>query len=138
MDADSSIQALQQFIAQRGKISALRSENGSNFVGAQKKIGNTFKEMDDQKIQYFLQNTGADYTVWHRYPPTSSHMGDVWEIRSVQNIVLFLLKTHKRSLNDESLRTLLAETEAILNSRLLLSTLWGMSKVNNRYVRAIS
>ena len=134
MDTDSSIQALQQFIARRGKIRALRSENGSNFVGAQREIGNTFKEMDDQKIQYFLQNIGADYTVWHRYPPTSTYMGDVREIRSVQNILLFLLKTHGRSLNDESLRTLLAETEATLNSRLLLLTLWGMSKVNNRYV----
>ena len=30
-----------------------------------------------------------------------------------------LLRTHGRSLNDESLRTLLAETEAMLNSRLL-------------------
>ena len=28
-----------------------------------------------------------------------------------------LLHTHRRSLNDESLRTLLAETEAIVNSR---------------------
>ena len=44
-------------------------------------------------------------------------MGGVWErqIGSVRNILLSLLKTHGRSLNDESLRIVLAETEAILN-----------------------
>ena len=46
-------------------------------------------------------------------------MGGVWErqILSARNIVMSLLVTHGRSLNDESLRTLFAETEAILNSR---------------------
>ena len=75
--------------------------------------------MNHQKIQYFLQNIGADYIIWNRNPPASSHMGGAWErqIRSARTILLFLLITHGRSLNNESLRTLLAETEAILNSR---------------------
>ena len=119
MDTDSFIQALLRFIARRGNIRVLRGGNGSNFVGAQKELGNAFKEMDHQKIQYFLQNIGADYIIWHRNPPGSSHMGGVWErqIQSAWIILLPLLKTHGRSLNDESLRTLLAEIEAILNSR---------------------
>ena len=116
---DSFIQALRWFIAKRGNIRVLRSDNGSNFVGAQKELGNALKEMNHQKIQYFLQNIGADYIIWNRNPPAFSHMGGVWErqIRSAQTILLFLLNTHGRSLNNESLRTLLAETEAILNSR---------------------
>ena len=75
--------------------------------------------MDHQKILHFLENLGSDYIIWHRNPPTASHMGGVWErqIRSAQNILMSLLVTHGRSLNDESLRTLFAETEAILNSR---------------------
>ena len=46
-------------------------------------------------------------------------MGGVWErqIHSARNILMSLLVTHGRSLNDESLRTLFAETEAILISR---------------------
>ena len=39
------------------------------------------------------------------------------QIHSAQNILMSLSVTHGRSLNDESLRTLFAETEAILNSR---------------------
>ena len=113
------IQALRRFIAKRGNIRVLRSDNGSNFVGAQKELGNAFKEMDHEKIQCFLQNIDADYISWHRKPPASSHMGGVWErqTRSARTILLSFLNTHGRSLNDESLRTLLAETETILNSR---------------------
>ena len=47
-------------------------------------------------------------------------MGRVWErqIRSVRTTLTSLLKTHSNnSLNDESLRTLLIELEAIVNSR---------------------
>ena len=78
MDTVSFIQALRQFIARRGNIRVLRSDNGSNFVRAQKELGNVFKEMDHQKIQYFLQNIDTDYIIWHRNPPASSHMGGVW------------------------------------------------------------
>ena len=75
--------------------------------------------MDHQKIEFFLQNIGADYINCHRNPPASSHMRGVWErkIRLTRTILMSLLHTHGRSLNDESLRTLLAETEAIVNSR---------------------
>ena len=51
-------------------------------------------------------------------PPLASNMGGVWEcqIRTAQNILNSLLKTHGASLNDESLQTLLMEVEAIVNS----------------------
>ena len=135
-DTDSFIQALRWFIARRGNIRVLRSDNGSNFVGAQKELGNALKGMDHQKIQYFLQNIGAGYIIWNRNPPASSHMRGVWErqIRSARTILLSLLNTHGRSLNNESLRTLLAETEAILNSRPLTVDTLGDVQANNRYV----
>ena len=118
---DSFIQALRRFIARRWNIRVLCRDNRFNFVGTQKELRNTLKEMDHQKIQYFLQNIGAHYIIWHRNSPASSHMGGFWEwqIRSARTILLSLLKAHGRSLNDESLRTLLEETETILNSRRL-------------------
>ena len=96
-------------------------------MGAQKELEKAYNEMDHQKIQFFLQNIGADYINWHRNPPASSHMGGVWErqIRSARTILMSLLHTHGRSLNDESLRTLFAETEAIINSRPLMVDMLG-------------
>jgi len=53
---------------------------------------------------------------WQFNPPLASHMGGIWErvIRSVK--ILFALLSEQR-LTDESLETLLAEVEYILNSR---------------------
>ena len=119
MDTDSFIQTLRQFIARRGNIIILRCDNESNFVGTQRELAQAFQEMDHQKIQHFLENLGSDYITWHRNPSAASHVGGVWErdIRSARNILMSLLVTHGRSLNEESLRTLFAETEAIPNSR---------------------
>ena len=46
-------------------------------------------------------------------------MGGIWErqIRTARNILEELLRTHCLSLNDESLRTLMAEVELIVNLR---------------------
>ena len=119
MDTDSFIQTLRQFIARRGNIIILHCDNESNFVGTQRELAQAFQEIDHQKIQHFLENLGSDYITWHRNPSAASHVGGVWErhIRSARNILMSLLVTHGRSLNEESLRTLFAETEAILNSR---------------------
>ena len=63
-------------------------------------------------------------------PPGASHMGGVWErqIRSAKSIIAVLLKTHGHSLNDEGLRTLVAEIEAIIHSRPL--TVESISEIN--------
>ena len=109
LETDSFIQALRRFVARRGNIRVLHSDNGSNFVRAQKELEKAYNEMNHQKIEFFLQNTGADYINWHRNPQASSHMGGVWErqIRSAHTLLMSLLHTHRKSLNDESLRTLL-------------------------------
>ena len=75
--------------------------------------------MDHTKISNLLQDNGTDWLVWIKNTPTASHMGGVWErqIRSARNILSSLLKTHGRSLNDEALSTLMAEVEAVMNSR---------------------
>ena len=118
LETDTFILALRRFISRRGNIRFLRSDNGTNFVGANKELIKAWGEMDQEKIRSFLSIQGADY-VWKFNPPAASHMGGVWErqIRSARAILTSLLKTHSQSLNDESLHTLLTETEAIINSR---------------------
>ena len=57
MDTESFILALQRFIARRGNVRFMRSDNGSNFVGAVKELGQALKETD-QQIKLFLDNHG--------------------------------------------------------------------------------
>ena len=58
--------------------------------------------------------------------PGASHMGGIWErqIRSARAILEGLLKTHSSSLNNENLKTLITETEEIIDlSPLTVETL---------------
>ena len=121
MDTDSFILALRRFVGRRGPVCSIRSDNGGNFVGADNEMQKEIKEMDHCKIKDFLlsENCDWEWVEWERNPASASHMGGVWErqIRSVRNVLSSLLTEHTGRLNDESLRTLLVEVEAIVNSR---------------------
>ena len=119
------LMCLQRFIGRRGNVRLIRSDNGTNFVGASAELTKAFTEMNHQKINQFMQDNGGEWMSWKRNPPAASNMGGVWErqIRSARRILKSLLKTHGASLSDESLRTLLVEVEAIVNSRPLTTDL---------------
>ena len=76
------------------------------------------EEMDKEKLQSFIQASGGDWITSKRNPPYTSYMGGVWErqIHSACSILSSLMQTHGRSLDEESITILMAETEGILNS----------------------
>ena len=119
MDTDSFILALRRFISRRGPVRSIRSDNGGNFVGVEEEMKKGLLEMDHSRIKAFLLKHSCDWIEWQKNPPESSHMGGVWErqIRTVRNVLQSLLKDIPGKLDDESLRTLLVEVEAIVNSR---------------------
>lgn len=110
MDTDSFINAFRRFIARRGLPAKVYSDNGTNFVGAQRAL----IPHSTSLTQYCLSR-GVE---WVFQPPHASHMGGVWErlIRVTRKVMAGLLPSNIR-LTDESLRTLLCEAEAIINSR---------------------
>ena len=119
LNVDSFILALLRFIARGGTSRSIWSDNGTNFVVVRDELQQVFKEIKHDKIKSFLQEKGADWILWHNNPPGASQMGGVWEcrIRSARTMLEGLLKIHSHSLNDELLRTLMAEVELIINSR---------------------
>ena len=119
------LKCLRRFIGQRENVRLIRSDNGKNFVGASAELTKAFTEMNHQKINQFMQDNGGGWMSWKRKPPAASSMGGVWDrqIRSARRILESLLKTNGASLSDESLRTLLVEVEAIVNSRPLTTDL---------------
>ena len=119
LETDSFIMALRRFISRRGDVRMIRSDNGTNFVGADKQLHREFMKMDHTKIANFLSRHKGDWVVWRRNPPSASNFGGVWErqIRTARSILSSMMKTHGECLNDESFRTVLVEIENVINSR---------------------
>ena len=119
LDTDSFVLGLRRFIGRRGPVRSITSDNGGNFITAEGEFKRGVQEMNHNKISDFLLSQDCDWIQWERNPPISSHMGGVWErqIRSVRSVLSSLLKTHAGRLDDECLRTLFVEVEAIVNSR---------------------
>ena len=116
LETDSFINVLRRFIARRGNVKSIRSDNGTNFIGAEKELALALKEMNQDKIKHRLHHQAVD---WNFNPPAASHMGGVWErmIRTVRKILSGLLQEHGTRLDTDSFHTLICEIEAIINSR---------------------
>ena len=101
MSTSSFLNALRRLVALRGEVKLLRSDRGTNFVGAEKIIGKDIK--------------------WIFNPPHASHMGGVWErmIGIARKILdsMFADNSTKGNLTHEVLVTLMAEVSAVMNSR---------------------
>ena len=110
--------SLRRFVWRRGNVRMIRSDNGSNLVGASAELIRAFQEMDHIKVKNFLEENGGEWINWKRNPPLSSNLGGVWErqIRSTRAVLNSLLKTYGTSLS-ESLQTLLVVVETVVNSR---------------------
>lgn len=113
LDTDSCISAIRRFVCRRGQVSHIRSDNGTNLVGAEKELRKALVSLNQDKIRNSLLK---DNIKWSFNPPAASHHGGVWEriIRMVRKVLLSVL--HQQVLDDEGLCTILCEVEAILNS----------------------
>ncbi|XP_036143903.1 uncharacterized protein LOC118645955 [Monomorium pharaonis] len=115
MTTEAFLGALKRFTARRGKVQEIYSDNGTNFVGADRALQQILEaEEFKNTVQEFATSERIE---WHFIPPRSPHQGGLWEA-AVRSMKLHL----KRTLGDVSLTvgemfTVLAQVEAILNSR---------------------
>lgn len=114
LDTDACLNAIRRFIARRGQVREMYSDNGTNFRAAESELRKMMSEWNTSKIETHLQQKGVQ---WHFNPPTGSHHGGAWErlIRSVRKILNATVK--EQVMDEESLHTLLCEAEAIINGR---------------------
>lgn len=116
LSTEAFIAALKRFIARRGKVQNMYSDNGTNFVGANNELKKIHQQhmKDCDKINTAFAQEGIK---WHFIPPNSPHFGGLWEA-SVKSVKRHLKKiAGNANLNYEELYTLLVQIEAILNSR---------------------
>lgn len=118
LSTSSFLNALRRFISLRGPIKVLRSDQGTNFVGADNELKAALNEIDNIEVRDFLLQNDCVFEL-KLNPPGASHMGGVWErlIRSVRSILGVILSQHGTQLDEESLRTYFCEITAIINGR---------------------
>ena len=116
LSTSSFINAFKRFTAIRGPVKQLRSDRGTNFVGAVKELGIQAITDEGGPFHSFLAQQGC---TWIFNPPHASHMGGAWErmIGVVRRILDVMLANHHSKLTDEVLTTFFAEVCAIVNSR---------------------
>ena len=117
MSTDCFINSFRCFTSIRGPVQTLLSDQGTNFVGARNEFHQSLLNMMDGKAQRYLKSKQCQFKF---NVPSASHMGGSWErlIRTVRNVMKgILLEQTSSRLDTASLRTLLYECMAIVNSR---------------------
>ena len=119
MTADAFINAYRRFTCRRGKVRSLYHDRGTNFIGGKGQLEAALSEMDQDAIRRTLLEDSCDWVEFNPITPKASHMGGSWErqIRTVRSALNSLLQDVGQQLDDELLRTLMTEAEAVVNSR---------------------
>ncbi|XP_049284605.1 uncharacterized protein LOC125764417 [Anopheles funestus] len=114
LSTDSCIMAVRRFVARRGSPVEFFSDNGTNFQGASQQLR---REIDARNETLATTFTNAN-TRWTFNPPGAPHMGGVWErmVRSVKAAIGTVAEL-QRTPHDETLLTVMAEAEGMINSR---------------------
>ncbi|XP_011870855.1 PREDICTED: uncharacterized protein LOC105563679 [Vollenhovia emeryi] len=113
---DAFIAAYKRFTARRGICATLTSDCGTNLKGADSELQRLFSA-SSKEFKQLAAIFANDGTHWKFIPPAAPHFGGKWEAG------VKLVKHHlKRVIGDtmltyEEMSTLLAQVEAVLNSR---------------------
>ena len=114
LDASSFLNAFSRMVARRGKPLEIISDNGTNFVAADRELRELVEALDNDAVFKSLANRGV---AWKFNPPLAPHFGGVHEV---------MVKAAKRALKavlgnadltDEMLATALTNAESLMNSR---------------------
>ena len=76
LSTDSFISALRRFVARRGNVGHIYSDNGTNFVGAEKALKESIRKWNQKQITEFLVQKEVD---WYFNTPLASHFGGSWK-----------------------------------------------------------
>lgn len=117
LETDDFMLVLMRFLNHRGHVKEIRSDNGTNFVGADKEIRELIVAMKHSKLERELSQRGCNWVFHTPPPPGASHMSGVWErlVRTVKRSLKAILGNSP--MNEEVLHTVFTEAERIANSR---------------------
>ena len=113
------LNTLRTFINIRGEPKFLYSDNGTNFIGAEKELKRRLEEIgESEEFQRQVVERGIH---WKFQPPAAPHFGGIHEslVKSVKRALYGAMTEaqRRRNLTESELRTLLSEVMGFLNSR---------------------
>ena len=114
MDTSSCVMGVERFVSRRGTPAMILSDNGTNFIGAEKELRESVKKWNIVNIAAELAHKGIK---WRFNPPSAPHQYGIWErfVHSFESVLYTILGT--RRLKDEVLHTTFCLVENALNSR---------------------
>ena len=113
-ETDSFLNAFYRMTSRRGLPTEVLSDNGTNFVGAERELRELVEALDTKKIEKSTADKGIKWTF---IPPHGPHFGGVHEtmIKSAKRAIYAVLGN--ADVNDEELMTAFIGAEDLLNSR---------------------
>jgi len=118
LTSDAFISAFRRFISRRGRPACMYSDNGSTFVGAHNQLKEVRDFLNSHRAQADIRQFLCEQeTTWNFIPPNAPHFGGLWEaaVKAAKyHMARIIGSAH---LTFEEIQTVLAEVEAILNSR---------------------
>ena len=113
MDTSTLKNALRRFFCLRGVCKRLRSDRGTNFIGAHN------QEVGNIDMRQLKEEASRHECEWQFNPPHSSHFGGIWEraIGSVRRVLdASLLILGRRPPSRDELITFFQEAASIINN----------------------
>lgn len=116
LTSEAFIAAFKRFVSRRGQCSNIWSDQGRNFVGADKELKAAWTEANLVFENEIFNKMALEGTQWHFIPAYSPNFGGLWEagVKSVKHHLKRILTTN---LTYEEMTTVLCQIEACLNSR---------------------
>jgi hypothetical protein len=115
MSADEFLLCFARFCSIRGKPSEIYTDNGTNFVAAQKELRDELEKL--YQSTDLQAKIACQHVRWQFSPPSAPHFGGAWE-RLVQSSKRLLRASLGNQLvNERTLRTVIYEVAAMQNAR---------------------
>ena len=115
LDVDSFLSAFYRMINRRGLPEEIISDNGTNFVAAEKELRKLTNEI--VKDPKFVSTMTSKKIKWTFNPPYAPHFGGIFEtmIKAAKKAIVAILGNS--DVTDEELMTAFTGAEALVNSR---------------------
>ncbi|BET00044.1 Pao retrotransposon peptidase [Nesidiocoris tenuis] len=110
--------AFRRFLSRRGPCHRICSDQGTNFIGAKNFLSDLYRFTASSEFNDAIGSELSHRRIeWKLNPPAAPHFGGIWEanVRSVKTHLVKLIGS--QLLTYEEFATVLAQVEAVLNSR---------------------